>query len=254
MRVPGTKTGGTPVLLTKLVCTIAVLTVGAWGVEAGGAATSSGASATSGVEIGGSTTRSSSATKTEAMPGATKGGELEKQAGKPVTGLSSGNEQGLGRQFGHYFLSRWYDLIDIVDFSFGAGPGLMFNVHATKLAQAMGGWSDAYHVGFRGRSAGIWHEKRKEVGVSLLYYQKVERERITGWVESFRTDKMDLDTSAVYANNNDRSFLGVGAMVQAGVMVNVNVRPMQAFDFVLGWMTIDVLDDDAGKQKRNKDL
>ena len=141
-----------------------------------------------------------------------------------------------------------------MDFSFGAGPGLMVNAHATKLAQAMGGWSDAYHVGFRGRSAGIWQEQRKEVGVSLLYYQKVQRERITGWVESFRTEKMDLDTSAVYANNNDRSFLGVGAMIQAGVMVNVNVRPMQAFDFVLGWLAIDVLEDDTGKPKRNKDL
>jgi len=73
-------------------------------------------------------------------------------------------------------------------------------------------------------------------------------------VESFRSEKMDLDTSAVYANNNDRSFLGVGATIQVGVMVNVNVRPMQALDFVLGWMTIDVLEDDTGKPRRNKDL
>ena len=44
------------------------------------------------------------------------------------------------------------------------------------------------------------------------------------------------------------------AQVQAGVMINVNVRPMQAVDFVLGWLTIDVLEDDTGKMKRNKDL
>jgi hypothetical protein len=183
----------------------------------------------------------------------TKSGELEKQAGKPSASESNG-ERGLGCQFGHYFLSRWYDLVDCVDFSFGAGLGLMVQARATKLVQAGGGWSDAYHVGFRGRSAGIWKEQRKEVGVSLLYYQKVHRERVTGWVESFRTDKMDLDTSAVYANNNDRSFLGIGATVQAGVMVDVNVRPMQAIDFVLGWVTVDVLDDDTGNPKRNKDL
>jgi hypothetical protein len=239
---------------TGLVCAIAVIAAGAWGAEAGGATSSSSKSATAGVEIGGSSARGSTKATTDISTSTTKGGELEKQAGKPVTGISNEGEQGLGRQFGHYFLSRWYDLIDIVDFSFGAGPGLMFNVHATKLAQAMGGWSDAYHVGFRGRSAGIWREKRKEVGVSLLYYQKVQRERVTGWVESFRTDKMDLDTSSVYANNADRSFMGVGAMIQAGVMLNVNVRPMQAADFVLGWLTIDVLEDDTGKPKRNKDL
>ncbi|HEY3319828.1 MAG TPA: hypothetical protein VGP72_05055 [Planctomycetota bacterium] len=183
----------------------------------------------------------------------TSAGGLEKQA----TGQNaehSDEQQSLGRQAGHYFLSRFYDLIDIVDFSVGAGPGLMVNVRATKLVQAIGGYSDAYRVGFRGRSAGVWREKRKEIGVSLLYYQKVQRERVTGWVESFRSEKMDLDTSTVYANNNDRSFLGVGATIQAGVLVDVNVRPMQALDFVLGWMTIDILDDDTGKPKRNKDL
>ncbi|HYG78583.1 MAG TPA: hypothetical protein VEK08_26525 [Planctomycetota bacterium] len=183
----------------------------------------------------------------------TSAGDLERQA-NGTSSRRSNDERSLGAQAGHYFLSRFYDLVDIVDFSVGAGPGFMVNVRATKLAQAMGGWGDAYHVGFRGRSAGVWREKRKEVGVSLLYYQKVQRERITGWVESFRSEKMDLDTSAVYANNNDRSFLGVGATIQAGVMVNVNVRPMQAIDFVLGWMTIDVLDDDTGKPRRNKDL
>ena len=93
-----------------------------------------------------------------------------------------------------------------------------------------------------------------EAGVSLLYYQKIRRERITGWVENFRSDKMDLDTSAVYANCNDRAFTGVGFTVHALVLVDVNVRPMQAFDFVLGLMTIDILDDDTGHPHRNKDL
>lgn len=183
----------------------------------------------------------------------TRAGDLEKRAGKSSS-TSRNNGRSVASQAGHYFLSRWYDLIDIVDFSVGAGPGFLVNVHATKLAQAAGGYSDAYHVGFRGRSAGVWREKRKEVGVSLLYYQKVERERVTGWVESFRSEKMDLDTSAIYANNNDRSFLGIGATVHALVLVDVNVRPMQAVDFALGWLTIDVLDDDHGKPRRNKDL
>lgn len=184
----------------------------------------------------------------------TSAGDLEKQAKGSKSKASSGEERSIGAQAGHYFLSRFYDLIDCVDFSVGAGPGFLINVRATKLAQLAGGYSDAFHVGFRGRSAGVWREKRKEVGVSLLYYQKVERERVTGWVESFRSEKMDLDTSSVYANNNDRSFLGVGATIHVGVLVDVNVRPMQALDFVLGWMTIDILDDDTGKPRRNKDL
>lgn len=182
----------------------------------------------------------------------TSAGDLAKEAGKTSPGTNK--ERSLGAQAGHYFLSRWYDLVDVVDFSVGAGPGFMVHAQITKVAQAVGGYSDAYQVGFRGRSAGVWREKRKEVGISLLYYQKVERERITGWVESFRSDKMDLDTSSVYANNNDRSFLGIGATVQAGIYVHGNVRPMQALDFILGWMTIDILEDDHGKPRRNKDL
>ena len=122
------------------------------------------------------------------------------------------------------------------------------------MAQFGFGYSDAYRVGFRGRSAGFWRERRTEAGVSLLYYQKVCREHISGWVESFRADKMDLDTSAVYANTNDRAFTGIGATVHALVLVDVNVRPMQALDFALGWFTIDILDDDTGHPHRNKDL
>lgn len=230
-------------------------------VEAGGVTTSTRASSSTGigggVSVGGSTSHSTSTTgigvnlNNSSRTG--KSGDLERESGKRNTS-SSNSGPSVGAQAGHYFLSRWYDLADIFDFSFGAGPGFMVNAHATKLVQAVGGWGDSYHVGFRGRQAGIWREKRKEIGVSLLYYQQIERERVTGWVENFRTDKMDLDTSAVYANNNDRSFLGVGAQVQAGVMINVNVRPMQAVDFVLGWFTIDVLEDDTGKMKRNKDL
>lgn len=182
----------------------------------------------------------------------TRAGELERQAGRSTTAPPIGRS--IGAQAGHYFLSRWYDLVDIVDFSVGAGPGFLVNVRATKLAQAVGGYSDSYRVGFRGRSAGMWKERRREIGVSLLYYQRVQREHITGWVESFRSDKMDLDTSAVYANNNDRSFLGVGVTVHALLLVDVNVRPMQALDFALGWLTIDVLEDDHGKPRRNKDL
>jgi len=186
-------------------------------------------------------------------PDGTCAGGLAKQAGKKCEGAAASGPA-ISKQASHYFLSRWYDLCDVVDFSFGGGPGFLINAHATKLAQIGGGYSDAYHVGFRGRSAGFWREKRKEIGVSLLYYQKVKRERITGWVESFRSEKMDLDTSQVYANNNDRSFLGVGATIHVGVLVDVNVRPMQALDFALGWLTIDVLEDDTGKPRRNKDL
>lgn len=183
----------------------------------------------------------------------TKGGQLAGEAGGTNYGAP---DEGLSIKVraGHYFLSRWYDMLDIVDFSIGAGPGFLVNGHATKVAQFGFGYSDAYRVGFRGRSAGVWREKRLEAGVSILYWQKVKRERITGWVENFRSDKMDLDTAAVYQNNNDRSFTGVGATIHALILVDVNVRPAQAADFVLGWFGIDVLDDDTLKPTRNKDL
>lgn len=157
-------------------------------------------------------------------------------------------------QVGRWFMNRWWDLIDIADFSVGVGPGFLVHVRATKLAQAIGGWSESWRVGFRGRSAGVWKEKRKEAGISLLYYQRVERERIAGWIESMRAEEMDLDTAEVYGGDKDRSFTGVGFTVHAGILVDVNLRPMQAVDFVLGLMTIDVLDDDHGRLIRNKDL
>ncbi|MBE7464494.1 MAG: hypothetical protein HS116_13530 [Planctomycetes bacterium] len=196
-----------------------------------------------------------SSSSSSSMPGVggTSAGGLAKDAG--VRG-SSFKEEGTnpGAMVGDYFINRWWDLMDIVDFSLGAGPGFLIHVRATKLAQAIGGWSDSWRVGFRGRSAGIWREKRTEIGFSLLYYQKVERERISGWVESIRSDDMDLDTAEVYGGDKDRSFTGIGFTVHAGILVDVNIRPMQAADFVMGLFTIDVLDDDTGKLVRNKDL
>ena len=234
-------------------------------MDAGGVDQSS-RSSSSGIG-GGSVSSSRSSTTVEVAPSSldprflrddaseegTQAGGLCKQAGKKIEESYTSGPSG-SKQASHYFLSRWYDLCDIVDFSVGGGPGFLINAHVTKLAQFGVGYSDAYHVGFRGRSAGFWRERRTEAGVSLLYYQKVRRERITGWVESFRADKMDLDTSAVYANTNDRAFTGIGGMVHVLVMVDVNVRPIQALDFALGWFTIDILDDDTGHPHRNKDL
>jgi hypothetical protein len=184
--------------------------------------------------------------------GTTEGG-LAGQAGLPGQEPREKTED-VPAQVGQYFLHRFLDLVDIIDFSVGAGPGFLINVRATKLAQAVGGISDSWRVGFRGRSAGVWRETRRECGISLLYYQKVKRERITGWVESFRADEMDLDTADVYGGDKDRSFFGVGATIHAGILVDVNVRPMQAVDFVFGLFTIDVLDDDYNRAVRNKDL
>lgn len=183
----------------------------------------------------------------------TSTGGLQKEAGGSKYALPDEGAS-LKVQTGHFFLSRWYDLIDIVDFSLGAGPGFLVNGRMTKIAQFGFGYSDSCRVGFRGRSAGIWSEKRFEAGVSVLYYQKVKRERVSGWIENFRSDKMDLDTATVYQNNNDRSFLGIGATIHVLLLVDVNVRPAQAADFVLGWFGIDVLEDDTCKPYRNKDL
>jgi hypothetical protein len=186
------------------------------------------------------------------VKGTTDGG-LATQAGLPGRRPTEEGKS-LGGQVGQYFLNRWFDLIDIVDFSIGAGPGFLINARVTKLVQLVGGVSDSWRVGFRGRRAGVWREKRKECGFSLLYYQKVQREKITGWVESFRVDEMDLDTADVYGGDKDRSFWGVGATVHAGILVDINVRPMQVADFVLGLLTVDVLEDDTGRPYRNKDL
>jgi len=186
------------------------------------------------------------------VKGTTEGG-LAAEAGLPYTQKAE-RPEGLGGQVGQYFLNRWFDLIDIVDFSLGAGPGFLINVRATKMAQLVGGVSDSWRIGFRGRSAGIWREKRKEAGFSLLYYQKVEREKIEGWVESFRVEEMDLDTADVYGGDKDRAFTGIGATIHAGVLVDVNVRPMQLVDFCLGLLTVDILEDDTGRPYRNKDL
>lgn len=191
-------------------------------------------------------------TSTVHVKGTTDGG-LASQAGM-ASHRKTEEHKSLGGQVGQYFLNRWFDLIDIVDFSIGYGPGFLINARVTKMVQLVGGWSNSWRVGFRGRSAGIWRENRKECGVSLLYYQTVKREKISGWVESFRVDEMDLDTSDVYGGDKDRSFWGVGATVHVGILVDVNVRPMQVADFILGLLTVDVLEDDTGRPYRNKDL
>ena len=62
---------------------------------------------------------------------------------------------------GHYFVNRFYDVIDIVDFSLGVGPGVLFNVHATKLGQIGGGYSKSVRAGIRGSR----DRRRRDVAV-----------------------------------------------------------------------------------------
>jgi hypothetical protein len=184
--------------------------------------------------------------------GATVEGGLARSAGLP--GTTRETKEDFGAQTARYFQYRWHDLLDIIDFSVGAGPGFLVNVHATKACQAIGGYSDSWRVGMRGRSYGIWRETRKEVGISLLYYQKVNRDVIRGTIENQRSDEMDLDTVDTFGGDKDRSFLGLGGTVHLGVLVDANIRPAQLADFILGWFTVDILEDDNLKAVRNKDL
>lgn len=164
---------------------------------------------------------------------------------------SSGCAGASGRGWG---ADRLRDLADVVTLTASLGPGLGFHVGATRLVQVGAGveGSDQLRVlrlGAVGRDAGIWTEQRLEGGLSVFYFNWLDRRPLLGSVGALTTDagpprlvSMGLDASG----DNDRGHFDVGLHAHVGLLgFSVALRLGELVDLLAGLIGFDLVGDDG---------
>ena len=160
-----------------------------------------------------------------------------------------------------YFRDRGADFLDIFLLRVSAprkAHALGFHARATGLAQLGGIYFEGEHFGMDRRAIGVWQERRKQGGVSLLFFSSVQNEVV--WSNYFLQEDTPwmnfqdrgLIRNDVYWDDGRRHFLSLNAEVQFGVLpgMEVGAYPLELIDFAVGFLTMDPQNDDLERVKK----
>jgi len=147
-----------------------------------------------------------------------------------------------------YPMDRLQDLSDVFGGEFYWGQGFLANARGTKVVQLGAGSFDGNIASYDKRAVGVATEIRAEAGLPLYYFTTYDRKsEIGNRVFNERVDEIDVLGVVKYnlTDPQDRSFYEVGVSVAAFAGVGVHVDVLQAIDFVLGIVGLDIGKDDA---------
>ncbi len=155
---------------------------------------------------------------------------------------------------GTYFKDRFHDLLDVARLRGGIpeeGKAIGAKAKVTSLAQVGYVQFRGKMAGMERRALGVTAERRTEGGISLLYASSNEMRPFAGnsflrsdtaWSE---VEDRRIIRNLPYWDDGRRRFLGVGAEVATPIVaLDAGVYPEEALDFILGWVGIDLYDDD----------
>jgi len=157
---------------------------------------------------------------------------------------------------GDYFADRWYDFADIFTARVSAaqdGKSAGVMVRATALAQVGLVYFNGEHAGLDRRAVGIWREKRLHGALGPIAWNEIEMRTIMGtdyahddteWTDA---QERGIVRNGLYYDDGRQEPLAIGVELQPGILpgFEFRVHPLQALDFIVGWTTMDVYNDDA---------
>lgn len=154
-----------------------------------------------------------------------------------------------------YWRDRWLDLRDVFGLrvsgaSGGRGAGIL--VRATALAQIGAVTFDGEHAGLDRRAIGVWRERRLQGALGPLAYTRIRTRTLRGnefagpdsdWAKA--TPRGIVRDGEYWDDGRERPF-ACGVELQPGILPGFEARfdPVELMDFLLGWATIDLYDDD----------
>jgi hypothetical protein len=156
--------------------------------------------------------------------------------------------------FVRYLENRGNDFLDMFRLRAGwpeHGRAIGAKVRVTSLAQAGFVTFDGTYAGIDRRGVGIVDERRREAGVSLLYGSFNEMEPTMG--NQFlraNTNWSVIEDRRILRNlphwdDGRRRPLSIGAELATPIgAIDVGVYPEEIFDFLIGFTTIDIFNDD----------
>jgi hypothetical protein len=148
-----------------------------------------------------------------------------------------------------YAPDRVFDLLDLVTLDVHFGPGVFADVHVTRRIQAAGGLRAIMGVGAHDqRSIGL--KNQSEAGVSVLTFgtQTVAGTTVgTSGVHTGSESMIGLHSPNNTLYQDFRDFWAIGVSVTAGLAgAEVDIHPVQLFDFIGGILFLDFSRDDFG--------
>jgi hypothetical protein len=148
-----------------------------------------------------------------------------------------------------YFENRALDLADIVTINVGAGLGLAAEVHATHLAALGAGIGKTWDFGLseRPRQYGLWEDALTEASAGPFGWGCLTHTFKWGHTqgEDFDGRWGGLQTSLDPVYQKERDYWAVGGSATLGVIsAQIEVHPLQVFDFVTGLWGWDALADE----------
>ena len=151
-----------------------------------------------------------------------------------------------------YLPDRVLDLIDIVTFDVHVGSGLYANLHVTRACQLGLGMRAATGLGVHGhRSIGLQGQGEGSAvagpaGTLAYAGGSVGTSGIRGTADAFTG--LHRPACEVYQSYLDYWALGAAAMLGA-VGAEVDVHPVQIWDFLAGFGMVDLLKDDFAQTR-----
>ncbi len=155
-----------------------------------------------------------------------------------------------------YTEDRLNDLTDICQAKLSFGQGVALSGRALWPSLGLG-YSDSASVGFGYRGYGVWKSVRTDVQVVLPYINtEDEFENIAGNIEMYGVGDPglvgdwpimgeELHFERLAAEDSYESYLRLGLTAQFVVGGDMELRPVEFVDFVLGLFTLDFRDDDT---------
>lgn len=160
-----------------------------------------------------------------------------------------------------YFADRLNDTIDMIPLNVAAGPGFYIGARATAFAGVGIGYDEAHRAGWHHRTSDAkeasdlrgfksWHER--EMGLVVLWSRTDDPSGGAGNV-GFVVPVQDREFPFKF-----RPHLDAGSALDAEVTIHLGIvgfrigaSPIQAIDWLLGWTTLDVLNDDLNARFYN---
>jgi len=195
--------------------------------------------------------------------------------------LDSGRRAGLGLLGAawQFLEGRTLDLIDVGEFDIGIGPGLKAGLEY-GVARTTLGLVEAQRIGFDGRQVGTWMERNASFGIlpASLVFAPFELVRRAGepWrslalygfemgsLGAERTQRRDFVTTAVLYHEaraagpwHERpgDIAAVGAELHLFLIgARARLKPLEALDFLLGFIGLDLDPRLAHPQERSTRL
>jgi hypothetical protein len=153
----------------------------------------------------------------------------------------------------YYPIDRLADLVDVVSFDVGFALGGAVHLYVTRALQGGFGMGWQYGVGLvQPRVLGAQQEL--EIGVAALNYAQFQvtgrRSGMTGPVVTGSADVTGASTPDLGVYQDYRDYWAVGAGVRVLVVsANAAIHPVQIVDLLLGFLGIDIANDDAATSR-----